>query len=80
MATNTCIYQQLNPKSKINEQADPKHNCRYRECFNGCQMEGELGQCAKKVKGLRSTNWLLQNSHWDVKYGIGNIVNNNLIL
>ena len=33
----------------------------------------------KKFKGLRSTNWLLQNSLGDVKYGIGNIVNSILI-
>ena len=33
----------------------------------------------KKVKGLRSTNWQLQNSHGDVKYSIGNIVNNVVI-
>ena len=26
----------------------------------------------KKVKGLRSTNWSLQNSHGEVKYNIGN--------
>ena len=31
------------------------------------------------IKGLRSTNWWLQNSHGDVKYSIGNIVDNNLI-
>lgn len=31
----------------------------------------------KKVKELRkSTTWLLQNSHKDVKDSIGNIVNN----
>ena len=30
----------------------------------------------KKVKRLRSANWLLENSHADVKYGIENIVNN----
>ena len=34
----------------------------------------------KKVKGLKSTNWLSQNSHGDVKYSIGNTVNNILIL
>ena len=28
----------------------------------------------KEVNGLRSTNWLLQNSHGDVKYSIGNII------
>ena len=28
----------------------------------------------KKVKGLRSTSWWLQNSHGDVNYSIGNIV------
>ena len=33
----------------------------------------------KKLKGLRSTNWLLKNSHGDVQYSIGNIVNNILI-
>ena len=33
----------------------------------------------EKVKGLRNTNWQLQNSHEDVKYSIGNIVNNVVI-
>ena len=33
----------------------------------------------KKVKGLRSTSWQLQNSHRDIKYSIGNIVNNIVI-
>ena len=30
----------------------------------------------KKVKGLRITNWQLQNSHADIKYSIGGIFNN----
>ena len=30
----------------------------------------------EKVKGLRSTNWLLENSYGDVKYSTGNVVNN----
>ena len=30
----------------------------------------------KKVKGLRSTEWQLQNSHGDVKYSIEKRVNN----
>ena len=38
-----------------------------------------LGGWVTKVKGLRSTSLLLQNSHGDVKYSIGNIVNNILI-
>ena len=33
----------------------------------------------EKVKGLRSTNWLLQNSHGDVKHSVENIVNNIII-
>ena len=32
-----------------------------------------------KVKELRTTNWLLQNTHGDVKNSIGNIVNNTVI-
>ena len=32
----------------------------------------------KKGEEIRSTNWLLQNGHGDVKYSIGNIVNNNV--
>ena len=28
------------------------------------------------MKGLRSTDWQLQNGHGDVKYSIGNLVNN----
>ena len=33
----------------------------------------------KKVKGLRSTDWWLQNCHGDIKNGIENIVNNIVI-
>ena len=33
----------------------------------------------KEVKGLRSTDWHLQNSHKDVKYSTGNVVNNTAI-
>ena len=45
-------------------------------CLLTFQMGGRLGGWVKKAKGLRSTNWLLQNSHGDVKYRIRNIVNN----
>ena len=47
--------------------------------FDGCQMGGWLEGWVKKVKELRSTNWLLQNSHGDVKYSLANIVNNIVI-
>ena len=45
----------------------------------GCQMGRGLGDSVKKAKGLRSTNWQLQNSHGDVKYSTGNIVNDTLM-
>ena len=32
----------------------------------------ELGGQTKEEKGLKSTNWQLQNCHGDVKYSIGN--------
>ena len=37
------------------------------------------GLWVKKVKGLRSTNWQLQNSHRDVKHSIQSIVYNIII-
>ena len=43
---------------------------------DGYQRGRRLGGCVGKVKGLRSTNWQLQNSHGDVKYSVGYIVNN----
>ena len=42
-------------------------------------MGGGVDNWVKKVKGLKSTNWQLQNSHRDVKYSIGNIANNIVI-
>ena len=38
------------------------------------------GGLGKKVRGLRSTNWWLQNSHEDVKYRIKNTDNNVVII
>ena len=38
-----------------------------------------MGDWVKMVKGLRSTDWWLQNSHRDVKYSIGSTVNNIVI-
>lgn len=57
---------------KTNEQAEQKQTHKYRGHSNGCQMGGGL-------KGLTSINWQLQNRHGDIKYSIGNIVNNSLI-
>ena len=33
----------------------------------------------KQMKGLRSTDWLLQNSHGNVNYSIGNTVSDIVI-
>ena len=42
-------------------------------------MGREVGGWVKKMKGLRSTNWQLPNSHKDVKDSKGNIVKNIVI-
>ena len=66
------IYLQLNLKNKLNKQEEEIHNHGYRECFDGCQMGGGCGGMGEEVRGLRSTNRYLQDSHGDVKYSIGN--------
>ena len=43
------------------------------------RVEEGLRDWVRKVKGLRSTGWHLQSSHGDVKYSIGNIINNIVI-
>ena len=73
------MYQQLNLKNKINERVEQKQTHGYRERFDNCQMGGCLEDWVKNVKGLRSTNLLLQNSHGDAKYSIGSIVGNSLM-
>lgn len=45
-----------NLKNKTNEQEEQKEAHRNREHFDGSQMEGCLGGCVKKMKGVRSTN------------------------
>ena len=64
---------------KQNKQAELKQTHRYRKQFDSCRMRGGMGKWVEKVKRVRSTNWLLQNSHRDIKYSIGNIVNNIVI-
>ena len=74
MAINTYL---LTIESKNwNKQAEQKETHRWREYFN--RWRGAWGW-VKKVKGLDRANWLLQNSHGDVKYSIWSIVNNILI-
>ena len=62
-----------------NKQAEQKQTDRIREHVDSCQMGVGQRGWVKKVKELRSTTWLLQNSHVDVKDSLGNIVNNILI-
>ena len=38
--------------------------------FDGDQMAGECGGMGEEVRGLRSTNRKLQNSHGGVKYSV----------
>ena len=52
---------------------------KHRKQSNGCQGGGELRGPGEKVKGFRSTDWQLQNSHRYVKYNIGIRVNNIVI-
>ena len=70
MAINTylSIIESKKTKIKQNKEAAQKQNHRHRECFNGCQMRGELWGWVEKVNRLRRTNWFSQNSHGDVKY------------
>ena len=44
--------------------------------FDGDQMAGEGGGMGEEVRGLRSTNRKLQNSYGDIKYNIGNGIEN----
>ena len=36
------------------------------------RWEGYCGGTSEEVRGLKSTNWWLQNSHGDIRYSIGN--------
>ena len=60
-----------NPENNINEQTKQKQTHRYREQTDGCQRGGGMWNWVKKVKGLRSTGWLLQNSLGDVSTAQG---------
>ena len=77
MAINT--YQQLNLKNKLSKQDKKRQNRGYREHFDGCQVGEGCGGMDEEVRGLRSTNKLLQNSHRDVQYSIENGVTKEFI-
>ena len=64
--TNLSIIESKN----LSTQEQRQHHG-YRECFDGCQIGGVFGGKGEEVRGLRSTNRQLQNSHWGVKYSIG---------
>ena len=69
----------MNLKNKISKQEEQRQNHGYGEYFDGLQMRGECGGMGEEMRGLRSTNRLLHNSHRDVKYSIGNGVSEELI-
>ena len=46
------IYQQLNLKNKLSKQ-EQRQNHGYRECFDGCQMEGGCREMDEGGKGLQ---------------------------
>lgn len=39
-----------------------------------------MREWVKKVKGLRNTDWELQNSHRDIEFSLGNVVNIVIII
>ena len=69
----------MNVKKKVSKESEQNQAHRYRELFDGYWRGGGLEGWVGNVKGLRSTDWLLWNRHGDIKYLIGNIVNNSLI-
>ena len=70
MAINTCLSTIESKKHTKQEELSQKHG--YGKHFDGCQMGGGEGIMSEEVRGLRSTNRHLQNSHGDEKYSIGN--------
>ena len=62
----------LSSQSKNETKQTRTQNHGYEEHFDGCGMGGGCRRMSEEVRGLRSTNRELQNSHGDVKYSIGN--------
>ena len=76
---NSYNYGNVWNLKKKHEQRKQKQTHRHRKQMDGCQMQDVLGRWVKKVKGLRSTYWWLQDSHRDVEYSIGNIIHNIIV-
>ena len=68
MATSTF----LSTIESIKQTKKQEQSHGYRERFDGCQMGGRCRGMSEDVKGLRSTDRQLQNSHVDIKCNIGN--------
>ena len=71
---NTYLSTNELKRNKINEESEQKQTHRYREHFDGYQV-GWIGRMGEKAEEVNKSNWLLQNSHGDMKYNIWNIVN-----
>ena len=67
-------YVESKEQTRTNKQTN-KQAHRYREHFDGCQI---VPQGAWR-RGLRGTNWQLQNSHWDADFSMENIVSSIVI-
>ena len=61
----------MNLKNKLSKREEQRQDHGYREGFDDFQMGGRYGGKGEEVRGLRSTNRQLQNSHRDAKYSIG---------
>ena len=65
-ATNSH-YQQLNVTNKLSKQEQRQYHG-YIEHFHGCHMGGGSEGMGEEVRGVRSTNRQLQNSHaWEME-------------
>ena len=62
----------MNLKNKLSKQKEQRQNHGHGDHFDGCQMGGECEGMGEEVRGLRSTNRELQNSHRNVNYSRGN--------
>ena len=77
MALNT--YLTTIKSKKQNKQENRNRFTDTENILTVARWERGVGDWVETGKGLRSTNWLLQSSHGDVKYSIGNIINNILV-